>query len=312
MSIFSYKKLCLVVALFSVVVSIVLLCVLFCQPSDDEQPQGKVVVGHHTLTSSFAGRVLQYMVEDGDFVGKGDTVAVIDAFGMRNELISDLLSDSSGITREQVSSAYQVLQRTKQCMEIAERSYQRMKNLYDDGVVSTEAHDDALVNYKAMEAQVKAAQYNYETLCVMLKRSKGIVFDPGVDMRGMAKVMLNEKYLVSNVEGEIDGIHIELGEMFSAGAKIASVNVIQDVWGVFELDVSKFGSIKVGTRFSAYVPAFSKEIEMVVEMISDVNPMTAENHDKGKVVEVKARPVKTIEGLRPGMQLIIRDELSQR
>ncbi|HRL63909.1 MAG TPA: HlyD family secretion protein, partial [Segatella copri] len=67
-----------------------------------------------------------------------------------------------------------------------------------------------------------------------------------------------------------------------------------------------------GDEFTAYVPAFNKDIKMKVYYLKDQGSYatwkaTKDNGDYDrKTFEVKARPVTKIEGLRPGMSLIIK------
>jgi HlyD family secretion protein len=55
-----------------------------------------------------------------------------------------------------------VLQQATAGFEIAEKSYNRVQRLYDEGVMSAQKRDEAYANYKAMEAQMKAAQSQYD------------------------------------------------------------------------------------------------------------------------------------------------------
>lgn len=283
--------------------------VLVCATLFSREPAcygtGKVAVGQYGLKSAYAGRVLQYMVKDGDFIGAGDTVAVIDAFEiMRDEATSRFNADTTEVTADKVSKAYQVLERTRQGMYFAKRAYERMKNLYDEGVVSDEKHDEALINFKTMEGQVIAAQRNYDALCAVLQRRSGMQFDPQHDMKGAATMLLNEKFLVSEVEGEVDALHAELGDIFPIGSKVATISVISDAWGEFEVSRAAMQYLKCDTRFVVYVPAFGKEAEMVVSEIKTVEEERAGSHESRYIVT--ARFAARFEGLRPDMQLVIR------
>ena len=68
----------------------------------------------------------------------------------------------------------------------------------------------------------------------------------------------------------------------------------------------------VGTTFKAFVPAFNKEIQMKVYYMKDQGSYAVWKATKAngqydlKTFEVKARPVDKLEGLRPGMSLIVK------
>ena len=68
----------------------------------------------------------------------------------------------------------------------------------------------------------------------------------------------------------------------------------------------------VGSTITAFVPAFKKDIQMKVYYIKDQGSYATWKATKAngqydlKTFEVKARPVTKMEGLRPGMSLILK------
>ena len=68
--------------------------------------------------------------------------------------------------------------------------------------------------------------------------------------------------------------------------------------------------MKIGDTFSAFVPAFNKDIRMKVFYIKDQGSYAVWKATKTtgqydlKTFEVKARPIDKLDGLRPGMSLI--------
>jgi HlyD family secretion protein len=71
--------------------------------------------------------------------------------------------------------------------------------------------------------------------------------------------------------------------------------------------------MQMGSEVNAYVPAFDKIIKMKVYYLKDQGSYAVWKATKAngqydlKTFEVKARPVEKMEGLRPGMSLIIKD-----
>ena len=68
----------------------------------------------------------------------------------------------NGARKEQVQAAAQLLEQAKAGLEIAEKSYNRMKILFEEEVISAQKYDEAEAMYKSAQAQVKAAQSQYE------------------------------------------------------------------------------------------------------------------------------------------------------
>jgi HlyD family secretion protein len=71
--------------------------------------------------------------------------------------------------------------------------------------------------------------------------------------------------------------------------------------------------MKVGDTFTAFVPAFNKDVQLKVYSLKDEGSYAVWRATKAngqydlKTFEVKARPVEKFEGLRPGMSLVIKN-----
>ena len=84
------------------------------------------------------------------------------------------------------------------------------------------------------------------------------------------------------------------------------------MWGTFNIREDQLNGMKVGSVFKAFLPAFNKEIRMKVFYIKDQGSYATWKATKSngqydlKTFEVKARPLDKIDGLRPGMSLIIK------
>ena len=141
----------------------------------DREPnviQGQVEVSEYRVSSKVPGRILELRFKEGDFVKAGDTLAILDApevlakmeqaRSAENAAAALELKAQNGARKEQIQGAFSVLQQAKAGYEIAEKSYKRVQRLYDEGVMSAQKRDEALANYKAMEAQMKAAQSQYD------------------------------------------------------------------------------------------------------------------------------------------------------
>lgn len=121
---------------------------------------------------------------------------------------------------------------------------------------------------------------------------------------------INETVQVAQVEGEVSSIYPKVGELVGTGSPIMSISIMDDMWGTFNIREDQLQGMKVGTEFTAFSPAFKKDITMKVFYIKDQGSYAVWKATKSngqydlKTFEVKARPVTKIDGLRPGMSLI--------
>ena len=321
-----HKNILLAIAGFVTVVIIVALIGFLALGRDPDVKQGQVEVSEYRVSSKVPGRILELRVKEGDYVKVGDTLAILDAPEVRakmeqarsaeNAAAALELKAQNGARKEQIQGAFSVLQQAKAGYEIAEKSYQRIQRLFDEGVVSAQKRDEVYANYKAMEAQMKAAQSQYDmavngarmedkmAAAAQVGRARGAVQE--------VNSYIHETVQIAQMEGEVSDVYPKVGELVGTGSPIMSIAVMDDMWGTFNIREDQLGDMKVGDEFTAFVPAFNKDIKMKVYYLKDQGSYAVWKATKAngqydlKTFEVKARPVEKLEGLRPGMSLIIK------
>ena len=312
---------------FAGVVIIVALIGFFALGRDPEIIQGQVEVTEYRVSSKVPGRILELRVKEGDYVKVGDTLAILDAPEVRAKMEQAQSAESAaaalelkaqnGARKEQIQGAFSVLQAAKAGLEIAEKSYNRVQRLYDEGVMSAQKRDEAYANYKAMEAQCKAAQSQYDMAKNGARNEDKLAASAQVGRaRGAVQEVnsyIHETVQIAQMEGEVSDVYPKVGELVGTGSPIMSIAVMQDMWGTFNVREDQLNGMQVGTEFNAFVPAFDKTVKMKVYYLKDQGSYAVWKATKAngqydlKTFEVKARPVEKLEGLRPGMSLIIKD-----
>ena len=321
-----HNNILLAIAGFVGVVIIVAIIGFLVLDRDPDIIQGQVEVSEYRVSSKVPGRILELRVKEGDYVKVGDILAILDAPEVRAKMEQAQSAESAaaalelkaqnGARKEQIQGAFSVLQQAKAGFEIAEKSYNRVQRLYDEGVMSAQKRDEAYANYKAMEAQVKAAQSQYDmavngarmedklAAAAQVGRAKGAVNE--------VNSYIHETVQIAQMEGEVSDIYPKVGELVGTGSPIMSISIMQDMWGTFNVREDQLNGMQVGTEFTAFVPAFNKDIKMKVYYLKDQGSYAVWKATKAngqydlKTFEVKARPVEKLDGLRPGMSLIIK------
>lgn len=321
-----HKNILLTVAAFTVVVVIIAVIGTLVFKSEPEIIQGYVEVSEYRVSSKVPGRVLELRVKEGDYVNVGDTLAIIDAPDVKAKLAQAESAESAasamdqmannGARREQINGAYALLQQAKAGLEIAQKSYNRVQRLYDEGVMSAQKRDEAFANYKAIEAQVKAAQSQYDMAVNGARREEKMVAAAQVN-RAKGAVQEVNSYISETMQtaqkaGEVSDVYPKEGELIGTGSPIMSVSLLDDMWGTFNVREDQLDGMRIGSVITAYAPAFKKDIKMKVYYIKDQGSYATWKATKAngqydlKTFEVKARPVTKVEGLRPGMSLVLK------
>ncbi|MDY5091788.1 MAG: biotin/lipoyl-binding protein [Prevotella sp.] len=321
-----HKRILLMVAVFTLAIVAIGLIGTLAFKSEPEVIQGYVEVSEYRVSSKVPGRVLELRVKEGDYVKVGDTLAILDAPDVKAKLAQAQSAESAatamdqmannGARREQINGAFALLQQAKAGLEIAQKSYNRVQRLYDEGVMSAQKRDEAFANYKALEAQVKAAQSQYEMAVNGARREEKLAAAAQVNRaKGAVQEVssyINETMQIAQKEGEVSDVFPKVGELIGTGSPIMNISILDDMWGTFNVREDQLNGMQVGSTITAFVPAFNKDIEMKVYYIKDQGSYATWKATKAngqydlKTFEVKARPIKPFEGLRPGMSLIIK------
>ncbi|MFQ7114016.1 HlyD family secretion protein [Hallella bergensis] len=321
-----HNNILLAVLGFVIVVTIVGLIGFLTLDKNDEIIQGEVEVAEYRVSSKLPARILELRVKEGDYVHVGDTLAILEmpeldaqkkvaeATKGASEALSDLAE--AGARKEQIQGAYQLMQQAKAAAEIAKKSYTRVQNLYDEGVMTAQKRDEAYAAYKAAEAQVAAARSQYEMAKNGAREQEKTAAKKNAQAAkgavDMVNSVLRETVQIATIAGEVSSIYPKVGELVGSGSPIMSISILNDTWGTFNIREDQLNGMKIGDTFTAYSPAFNKEVNMKVYYIKDQGAYAVWKATKSngqydlKTFEVKARFNDKFEGLRPGMSLIIK------
>ena len=316
----------LAILCFAVVVGAVALIGFFTLGNEPEVMQGQMDVTEYRVSSKVPGRILEIRVQEGDYVHVGDTLAILDAPEVNAkraqasavEEAASAMSEMAkkGARQEQIQGAYQLWQQAKAALEIHEKSYQRVQKLFDEGVLSEQKRDEAYAQYTAAQAQAKAAESQYNmavngarreekmAAAAKVQQAKGVVAEVSSYMGEMVQT--------AQMEGEVTDVYPHVGELVGTGSPIMSVAIMKDMWASFNIREDQLKGMKIGDEVETYLPAFDRTLKMKVYYIKDQGSYAVWKATKAngrydlKTFEVKARPVEKLEGLRPGMSVIIK------
>ncbi len=322
-----HNNILLAVIGFAAVVIIVGVIGFFTLEKQEDTIQGEMEVAEYRVSSKLPGRIVELRAKEGDYVHVGDTLAILEVPEVKsqekvlqatNEGIAAMQDmTNAGARQEQIRGAYQLYQQALAAAEIAKKTYNRLQALYDEGVVSGQKRDEAFAAYKATEAQVEAAKSQYDMAKngarEQEKRMAASNTKASANAVEVVKSLLKETVQIAQVEGEVSNVYPKVGELVGLGSPIMSISIMSDMWGTFNVREDHLQGLAKGQEFTAFVPAFNKDIKMKVYYLKDQGSYatwkaTKANGDYDrKTFEVKARPVTKLEGLRPGMSLIIKN-----
>ena len=297
------------------VIAIVALVGFFMLRKGPEIVQGQAEVTEYRVSSKVPGRILEFRVKEGQSVQAGDTLAILEAPDVQAKLEQARAAESAaqaqnekalkGARREQIQAAYEMWQKALAGLEIAEKSYTRVKNLHDQGVMSTQKLDEVTAQRNAARATEKAAKAQYEpAAAALVERAKGAVAE--------VESYIKETYLIAQTAGEVSEIFPKVGELVGTGAPIMNIAILDDMWITFNVREDLLQGLGMNTEFEAFIPALDKNIRLKVYYMKDLGTYAAWKATKTtgqfdlKTFEVKAAPQEKVEGLRPGMSVVLK------
>lgn len=321
-----HNNILLAVTGFTLVVLIVGIIGYFTLDRTPEIIQGEMDADEYRVSSKLPGRIVKILVKEGDYVHVGDTLAILEspevdaqqkvaeATAGASSALSDLTSAPT--RHETVESAYQVYQQAIATAEIAQKTYARIEKLFNEGVTTAQRRDEAKASYDAAQAAVKTTKSQWELAKNGAreeeKRAARKQAEAAKSAVNVVSSLIKENVQIATQEGIVTDIYPKVGELVGMGSPIMTVELIGDMWGTFNVREDQLKGKKVGDTFKAFIPAFNKDVDMKIYNIKDEGTYAVWKATKTtgqydlKTFEVKARPIQKIDGLRPGMSLIVK------
>lgn len=314
---------------FIILLSVVILITLIGVFALRKQPlilQGEAEATEVRVSGKLPGRILELRYKEGMPVQKGDTLVIIDSPEINAKLMQAQAAEDAaqaqnakaikGARSEQITGAYEQWQKALVGVDLAKKSYDRVQNLFDKGVMPAQKRDEAKANYDAAVATAKAAKSQYdmakngaenedkEAALAMVNRAKGAVAE--------VESYLPERYLTAPISGEISDIFPKLGELVGTGSPIMNIVDLSDTWITFNVREDLLSKIQMGKEMQATVPALGNtnitlQVYYIKPMASyaDWKATKVSGQYDSKTFEVKAKPTTKVENLRPGMTVLV-------
>lgn len=288
--------------------------------------QGQIEVTQVRASAKLSARVVSVDVREGEWVEAGQVVAQVsapelDARALQAEAAvaaAQAQADKShaGARDEEIRAARAQWQAAQAQAELAELTQTRMNNLYNDGVIPAQQRDEARALAAGAKAQASAARQQLDmaesgartedqrAAEAMLAQARG----------GRAEVQSfqDEVRVYAPAAGEVVRQVFEPGEIAPAGAPVVLIARTDDPWLVLNLREDMLVNIRIGAELRGRVPALGNEnVRFIVDYIAPMADFATwrSTRDLGgfdlRTFEVRARPAQPVDGLRPGMSVLV-------
>lgn len=287
---------------------------------------GQVEVDEIRIAGKVPGRIAEFLVEEGQSVKEGDTLVRIyspevlakleQAEAAKAAAEAQNQKAIAGARKEQKEGAYELWQKAKAGLEVAEKSFARVEKLFKEGVVPAQKYDEVLAQLKAMQATERAARSQYDMAINGAQREDKMAAQALVARASGAiseiDAYMKESALLAPSAGTVSEIFPHKGELVGTGAPIMNIADYTATRVLCAVREDKLAKIKHGSKLKATVPALGdKAIELSVVKMKDMGSYATwkatkprDEHDL-RTFELTLKPTTSIEGLLPGMTVVL-------
>lgn len=287
--------------------------------------QGQIESQQYSISSKVAGRIDQVMVRKGDMVEKGQMIFTLHSPEIEAKLEQAkagekaagalALEAEKGARIQQIRAAQDQWQKAKAAADLMEKTYVRINNLYNDGVVAEQKRDEVKTQWEAAKYTESAAYQMYKMAKEGARTETKVAAAEKARMAAGAvaevEAYAKDTKINSWFNGEVSQVLLQSGELAPQGFPVVTVIDTKDSWAVLNVREDWLKHFNQGSKFNAYLPALDKTIEFTVTHVAvmgDFATWRATDASKGfdlRTFEVEARPSEPQSGLRMGMSVVV-------
>lgn len=291
-----------------------------------ERIQGQIEAQHYSISSKVPGRIEKVLVRKGDEVNRGDLIFTILSPEIQAKLqqaqagekAAEALSEQAekGARAQEIAAAKTQWQKAKAANELMEKTYNRVNNLFKDGIVAEQKRDEAFTQWQAAKYSEGSA---YQMYALTKEGAREEVKKAAKEQKNMAigAVAEVEAYIADTKinswhNGEVSQVLLSEGELAPQGFPVVTIVDINDAWAIFHIREDSLKDYPKGQKIAVSIPAlgednFTFEIAHVAVM-GDFATWRATDSAQGfdmRTFEVEARPLEHIPLLRVGMSVLL-------
>ena len=255
----SRKNIIAVIVAVAVIIVAVVLVSHYLKVKTPLLIQGTTECTTYKASSKIAGRIVEMKVEEGQHVEQGELLYTLstpelDAKLKQAEAVrsaATALDEKvlSGARVQQIEAALNMWQKAQAGLELARKTFDRVKVLYEQGVVPAQKFDEAQAQYNAMAATAAAAKAQYDlavdgaskeekrAAAAQVQQAQGVVSE--------VESYLNDAMVYSPVTGEVSTIIAEQGELVGSGYPVVAILDMSDMWVTFNIKETLMPKIRM-------------------------------------------------------------------
>jgi HlyD family secretion protein len=269
----------------AITILFLILIALSCnKPKNNTLLQGKVENEQLAVVSKIPGKIIKILVKEGDFVKKGDTLAILDipeVDAKKSQAEGAVISAKAqysmalkGATDNQIKQLEAKKMGLKEQYEFAQKSINRLSNMLKDSLVSQQTFDETFAKYQGAQAQYnavlaeideakKGARIEQQTMALgQQDRAYGALQE--------VESANKERFVIAPQDMSIETITLNLGELALPGYTLFNGYISNSTYFRFTVQESQLSRFKKGQEITINIPNSDRKIKGKITIIKQL------------------------------------------
>jgi HlyD family secretion protein len=251
-----------------------------CSGGDDGKiaASGTIEGTNVTVSTKVGGHVMELRVEEGSFVKKGDTLAVIENTDYRLTYLQMSANEEAVVAQYNLalggSRKEDVLQGEAN-FQSAQKDLDRAKELLSSMSISQKQYDDTYLRFVTAEQSYNKLLQGLRPEEIQAARARR---NQAAAQTEQARARLNDCVVLAPANGTVTLRAVETGELVVPGAHLFRITLLNKVNLMIYIAEGDLGKIRLGQKANVSIDSFEeKSFEGSVIYISPVAEFTPKN-----------------------------------
>jgi len=251
--------------LIIIVVIVIALCVVFIlvktnlAGQDELIIQGNIKTEETDLNSKIAGIIEQVLVEEGQEVKKGDTLIIISSESIeakKHQAEAAAAAASAQYEKALNGARSQEVAQAKAAYDLAEKTYQRIKTLYEQEAISANTYDQAYAQYSAAKEVYEMTEQGARDED---KAAAEALVAQAEAATEEVQSYLDDAVIKASMDGIVTALNVNEGELVSSGMPLATLTSKEKPYVEINVKETDLGLIHLGDEVEITMVAYPDE-----------------------------------------------------
>lgn len=254
------KNLVIIIGVIAALCLILALVKLNPAGQNDRIIQGNIKTEETDLNSKIAGNVDQILVEEGQQVKKGDTLIIISSQSIeakKQQAEAAAAAAEAQYDKAMNGARSQEVAQAKAAYDLAEKTYQRIKTLYEQEAVSANTYDQAYAQYTAARETYEMAEQGARAED---KAAAEALVQQAKAAAEEVQSYLDDTVIKAPMDGTVTSLNVNEGELVSSGMPLATLTSSEKPYVEINVKETDLGLIHVGEQVDLTIAAYPDDV----------------------------------------------------